>query len=72
MNIWILKPWVIRETEDAFKKGTNQGWLRCEQDFFAFMNLLLKIQYYLKTFFFPRRYSREQPKKKKKKIHGLD
>lgn len=24
-----------------------------EQDFSAFMNLLLKTQYYLKTFFFP-------------------
>ena len=47
--------------EEPIKDDSND-----EQDFSAFMNLLLKIQYYLKTFFFfSCRYSREQHKKKK-------
>ena len=33
--------------EEPIKDDSNG-----EQDFSAFMNLLLKIQYYLKTFFF--------------------
>ena len=46
--------------EEPIKDDSNG-----EQDFSAFMNLLLKIQYYLKTFFFPADIAESNIKKKK-------
>ena len=46
--------------EEPIKDDSND-----EQDFSAFMNLLLKIQYYLKTFFFPADIAESNIKKKK-------
>ena len=48
--------------EEPIKDDSND-----EQDFSAFMNLLLKIQYYLKTFFFPADIAESNIKKKKSK-----
>ena len=49
--------------EEPIKDDSNG-----EQDFSAFMNLLLKIQYYLKTFFFfPANIAESNIKKKKSK-----
>ena len=50
-----------------FKREPIKDDSNGEEDFSAFTNLLLKIQYYLNTFFFSCRYSREQHKEKKAK-----
>lgn len=50
-----------------FKREPIKDDSNGEQDFSAFMNLLLKIQYYLNTFFFPADIAESNIKKKKLK-----
>ena len=50
-----------------FKREPIKDDSNGEEDFSAFTNLLLKIQYYLNTFFFPADIAESNIKKKKLK-----